>query len=180
MTQQMTTSFHNARRVQGISTVVTITHLMQDNAGAIGIAALDGRGVFISGRTCEQADVRFGDTLKATIYPNTNQPEKTPWFARNLVRMPGEGVFDVDRVLKLLVGQGGTWTAEDVATEILDRAPAPEEIGQASLALDFLYHGQRGVAKFVLFMSPVSGGAQTWFTAFPDNCDVVEIEEDEE
>lgn len=63
-----------------MQTDIIITNILQTKT-AFGVV-VDGMGsVFIPGKVADAANVRVGQTVRATLIPNQNMPEKTPWMA---------------------------------------------------------------------------------------------------
>ena len=63
-----------------MQTEIIITNILQTKT-AFGMIVGKSESVFIPGRVAECTRIKIGQTVTATLVPNTTQPDKTPWLA---------------------------------------------------------------------------------------------------
>lgn len=75
--------------------VITIIGLIEDEGPAFGAVVSTGEKVFISARMRRATNPQHGDDWKALLTANRVEPEKTPWFCRQLIRLQEDVVEEL-------------------------------------------------------------------------------------
>lgn len=154
---------------------IIVTHVPPELGCAFAVTP-KGAGVYITAGTVRALRVEPGDEFEAVLVENLHRPERTPWFARHIVRCTGNQREINAFVREMILEEGGTWTPFDLAAEYEDSsAPDEETIGRAYAGAELLYLA--GLArKVMLFDAANSGPAETWYLAAGQSV-AVEVEE---
>lgn len=132
-----------------------------------------GEQVFISSRLASTMKLESGQTWNAVLVPNTNRPDRTPWFAKKLVSTESDARTEClaayrAMVLHTLLKEGGAWTAAEMAEW------CEGLVWETATVLEILYTTDRRVAKIVMFSDPKQPGQKIWYTTAPENIEVDE------
>lgn len=156
-------------------TAAVITNVMAGR-GAVALCTADGARAYIPERVFAESGAAQGGTVRLLVKPNSVRAEVTPWFAVACEQV-SDCPLSTDNVLGLLLEQGGSWTAEEVAGEFVKGQPAMQDIAHATAVLEQLYRLDARVAKVCLFQSSHRDARQVWYTATPEDCDYAAFEE---
>jgi hypothetical protein len=100
---------------------VLCTNVLGTNT-AFALRADTGEQVFVPSAVAHAAQLQAGDTVRATVVPNTHYPDKTPWFAIRIEReAPEPEQAEPDnldqRIAEYLDAQPAYATTSEVAEE---------------------------------------------------------------
>lgn len=139
--------------------------------------------VFIPGTVARDLGLVVGQEVEALLVPNSHQPERTPWLAAKIDRLPSVAstppaaeLSIADRVHEVM-HDGGVWTVATMFEELFpgaDKSAGIKEYNAISAALRAMF-ARGDCAKFQLWRSPdQSKPGREWFTRYPEKADVDE------
>lgn len=155
-----------------VTTHITLHNVIE--TAAFAMAEHDGGQVFVPRGMRLMYDMAPGMRFRATLVPNRARPEQTPWFALLMVPENDLGPLTAETVLRLLRDAGGVWTAAEVAEEL---GGPQASAGRAAALLEGLYMSG-AIDKFAHLRSGQGKPIRLWYSAYPDDADVSEWEEE--
>lgn len=156
-----------------VATHITIHNVIE--GAAFAIAEHDGGQVFVPrGMRMMYENLEPGARFRATLVPNRAKPEQTPWFALIMVPEDDTGPLTAETVLRLMRETGGVWTPAEVAEEL---GGPKASAGRAAALLESLYM-TGAIDKFAHLRSGQGKPVRLWYSAYPDDADVSEWEEE--
>ncbi len=151
--------------------VVDITNRIAAGGPAFGVTHEDETQVYVPAAVAEYHKMEAGQSYEMHLIPNTVAPEKTPWFAKFVLRQSDDSNLPQVMRLREAMEGGGVWTTQQAA-DLLGLSPE-----KAFWILEHIYMSG-SCSKFLRFDAPNTPPAEQWYTMFPAVADVDEFEEE--